>query len=98
MFAPSKRALTSRSFQGLEPAAFSAQHGLRKSVRLKAISDKGHCGEEGLVKGAGVVRTHASLATQPSHIACFMTADGSATVQCPLYALSPTQIRLRATP
>ncbi len=67
MFAASKRALTSRSFQGLEPAAFSAQHGLRKSVRLKAISDKGHCGEEGLVKGAGVVRNHAPSTHLPAY-------------------------------
>lgn len=53
----SGRAFTSTSFQGLEPAAFSAQHGLRRSVRLKAVSEKGHCGEDGLVKGAGVVRS-----------------------------------------
>jgi len=46
---------TSSSFAGLEPAAFSGQHGLRRSVRLKAISEHGHCGEDGLVKGAGVV-------------------------------------------
>ena len=91
MFAASQRTLTSRSFQGLEPAAFSAQHGLRKSVRLKAISDKGHCGEEGLVKGAGVVRSHAS----PAYLALSscMRHDHRlipAVVQCAMRALPPT--------
>ena len=55
MSSGSHRALTSSSFAGLELAAFSGQHGLRRSVRLKAISEHGHCGEDGLVKGAGVV-------------------------------------------
>ena len=68
-FAASQRALTSSCFQGLEPASFSGQHGLRRSVRLKAVSEKGHCGEEGLVKGAGVVRIR-SYNPSPSALAC----------------------------
>ena len=70
MFSASQRALTSSGFSGLEPAAYSGQHGLRRSVRLKAISEKGHCGEDGLVKGAGVVRTF-PLSPEPlSHLFC----------------------------
>jgi hypothetical protein len=49
----------SSGFPWLEPASTSNQHGLRRSVRLKALGapEKGHCGENGLVKGAGVVRS-----------------------------------------
>lgn len=70
MLAASHRALTSSSFPGLEPAAFSGQHGLRRSVRLKALSEKGHCGEEGLVKGAGVVCTLSSPIYLPRPLPC----------------------------
>lgn len=52
----SRRGLCTPGFPGLEAAAFSGQHGLRGSVRLQAVSERGHCGEDGLVKGAGIVR------------------------------------------
>ena len=52
----SGRGLCTSGVPGLEPASFSGQHGLRRSVRLQAVSERGHCGEDGLVKGAGVVR------------------------------------------
>ena len=51
-----RRGLCTSSAPGLEPASFSGQHGLRRSVRLQAVPERGHCGEDGLVKGAGVVR------------------------------------------
>ena len=61
----SGRGLCTSGAPGLEPAAFSGQHGLRRSVRLQAVSERGHCGEDGLVKGAGVVRLLSSSPTQP---------------------------------
>ena len=58
----------SSGFPWLEPAAASNQHGLRRSVRLKAVgeAEKGHCGEDGLVKGAGVVRSPSFVLQAPS--------------------------------
>ena len=59
----SGRGLCTSSAPGLEPAAFSGQHGLRRSVRLQAVAERGHCGEDGLVKGAGVVRLPLNILT-----------------------------------
>ena len=62
----SRRGLCTPSFPGLEAASISGQHGLRRSVRLQAISERGHCGEDGLVKGAGIVRLLPIPPTQPN--------------------------------
>ena len=64
----------SSGFPWLEPAAASNQHGLRRSVRLKAAgeAEKGHCGEDGLVKGAGVVSSPLSYCKRYVCMVCMV--------------------------